>query len=45
MLILNGILHLLRKAKIAQIKYQRGKVSVLEEKRREREEEKKSRKK
>ena len=41
MLILNEILHLLRKVKIAQIKYQRGRVSVLEEKRRERQDEKK----
>lgn len=40
MLILNEILHLLRKARIAQIKYQRGKTSILEEKRKERQERK-----
>ncbi|CAB4442578.1 unnamed protein product [Rhizophagus irregularis] len=39
-LILNEILHLLRKARIAQIKYQRGKTSILEEKRKERQERK-----
>ncbi|CAG8471448.1 8875_t:CDS:2 [Funneliformis mosseae] len=40
-LILNEVLHLLRKVKIAQIKHQRAKVSLLEEKRKEKQDDKK----